>query len=173
DGTVSPATDQDGWFGTGDIGEVDENGLLRITDRKKELIITSGGKNVAPTKVEGVLRGHPLIGQVAVIGDGRPCITALLSLDEDAAPAWAKANGLDTVDLAELAEHPRVRAALDAAVEQANNDLARAEQVKRYHVLAKPWTAESGELTPTLKLRRRIISERYADEIERLYQRQD
>jgi long-chain acyl-CoA synthetase len=173
DGTVSPATDHDGWFGTGDIGEVDEDGLLRITDRKKELIITSGGKNVAPTKVEGVLRGHPLIGQAAVIGDGRPCITALLSLDEDAAPAWARANGLDTVELAELAEHPAVRAALDAAVEQANNDLARAEQVKCYHVLAKPWTAESGELTPTLKLRRRIISERYADEIERLYRRQD
>jgi long-chain acyl-CoA synthetase len=163
------ATDDDGWFATGDIGEIDERGLLSITDRKKELIITSGGKNIAPSRVEGLLREHPLIGQAAVIGDNRPYLTALLALDQDAAPNWAKANGLDTVDIAELASHPAVREALDAAVANANNDLARAEQVKRYHVLTKPWTAESGELTPSLKLCRRVITSRYANEIEALY----
>lgn len=170
DGTIRPATDDHGWFATGDVGEIGEDGLLSITDRKKELIVTSSGKNVAPSRVEGVLRTHPLIGQAAVIGDGRPYLTALLSLDEESTPVWAKTNGVDTVDLAELAGHPAVRQALDSAVERANEDLSRAEQVKRYHVLAQPWTAESGELTPTLKLRRRIISERYAEEIEVLYQ---
>jgi long-chain acyl-CoA synthetase len=169
DGSILDDTDEDGWFATGDIGGIDERGLLSITDRKKELIITSSGKNVAPSRVEGLLRGHPLIAQAAVIGDDRPYLTALLALDEEAAPAWGKAHGLETVDLAELAAHPAVREALDAAVTEANKDLARIEQVKRFHVLSKPWTAESGELTPTLKLRRRIITSRYADEIEALY----
>jgi long-chain acyl-CoA synthetase len=168
DGTIRPDTDADGWLATGDIGELDGNGLLSITDRKKELIITSGGKNVAPSKVEGLLRAHPLIGQAVCIGDNRPYLTALIVLDEEAAPVWAKANGLPS-DLAQLATQPRLLDELDATVAAANEVLSRVEQIKRYQVLDRPWTPESGELTPTLKLRRRVITARYAEEIDRLY----
>jgi long-chain acyl-CoA synthetase len=169
DGTIQPDVDEDGWLATGDVGTIDADGFVTITDRKKELIITSSGKNIAPTKVEGLLRSHPLIGQAVAIGDERPYVTALLVLDEEAAPVWAKAKGLDTVELAELAEHPVVLAELAAAVEQANSVLARIEQIKKYQVLADPWTPESGEVTPTLKLRRRVITDRYAQAIEGLY----
>ncbi|MFF5989348.1 AMP-dependent synthetase/ligase [Prauserella flavalba] len=169
DGTIERATDADGWLATGDIGTVDEDGFLRITDRKKELIITSSGKNIAPSRAEGLLRAHPLVGYAAAIGDQRPYVTALLVLDEEAAPAWAKARGLETTDLGELAGHPTVREELQRAVDGANEVLSRPEQVKRYHVLAKPWTPETGELTPTLKLKRRVIADRYAADIESLY----
>ncbi|RBM12567.1 long-chain fatty acid--CoA ligase [Prauserella sp. PE36] len=169
DGTIERATDDEGWLATGDIGTVDDDGFLRITDRKKELIITSSGKNIAPSRAEGLLRTHPLVGYAAVIGDQRPYVTALLVLDEEAAPAWAKARGLETTDLGELAAHPVVREELQRAVDGANEELSRPEQVKRYHVLARPWTPESGELTPTLKLKRRVIADRYAADIESLY----
>jgi long-chain acyl-CoA synthetase len=172
DGTISPATDADGWFPTGDIGELDADGFLTITDRKKELIVTSGGKNVAPTKVEGVLRDHPLIGYAAVIGDRRPYLTALLTLDEDGAPAWARARGIEHADLAALAADPKVRAEIDAAVERANGALARPEQLKDYRIVGRSWTPESGEVTPKLSLKRRVISERYDAEIEQMYARE-
>jgi long-chain acyl-CoA synthetase len=169
DGTIRPDTDAEGWLATGDIGTIDERGLLSITDRKKELIITSGGKNIAPSTVEGLLRAHPLIGHAVCVGEARPYLTALIVLDEEAAPAWAAARGI-AGDVAELAHHPEVQREVAEAVEAANAVLSRVEQIKRYHVLNRPWTAESGELTPTLKLRRRVIVERYAEEIERLYQ---
>jgi long-chain acyl-CoA synthetase len=169
DGSIRPDTDADGWLATGDIGTLDERGLLTITDRKKELIITSGGKNIAPSKVEGLLRAHPLIGQAVCIGEARPYLTALIVLDEELAPAWAAARGI-TGDYAALATHPEVRAELETAVARANELLSRVEQIKRYHVLDTPWTAESGELTPTLKLRRRVIADRYAGAIDRLYE---
>ncbi|MCR3718324.1 MULTISPECIES: AMP-dependent synthetase/ligase [Prauserella salsuginis group] len=169
DGGIRRDTDADGWLATGDIGSFDEDGFLTITDRKKELIITSSGKNVSPSKAEGLLRTHPLVGCAAVIGDQRPYVTALLTLDEESAPAWAKARGIDTTDLAELAEHPDVLAALADAVETANAELARPEQIKNHRVLPQPWTPESGELTPTMKLKRRVISDRYASAIASLY----
>jgi long-chain acyl-CoA synthetase len=169
DGTIKPDVDADGWLATGDVGTIDDDGFVTITDRKKELIITSGGKNIAPTKIEGLLRSHPLIGQAVAIGEQRPYMTALLVLDEEAAPLWAKAKGIDTADLAGLAEHPEVVAELEAAVEKANSVLSRVEQIKKYRVLAQPWTPESGEITPTLKLRRRVISDRYTQAIEELY----
>src|SRR5207244_3974707 len=162
-------TDAGGWLATGDIGSIDDRGLLTITDRKKELIITSGGKNVAPSKVEGLLRAHPLIGQAVCIGEARPYLTALIVLDEETAPAWAAARGIPG-DLAELAAHPDVRVELAEAVEAANVVLSRVEQIKYFHIVDRPWTPESGELTPTLKLRRRVIADRYAAEIERLYE---
>jgi long-chain acyl-CoA synthetase len=167
-GAVVPATDADGWLATGDIGTLDEDGYLTITDRKKELIITSSGKNVAPTKIEGLLRAHPLVGHAAAIGDRRPYLTALITLDEEGAPAWAAARGISG-DLAELSRHPEVVSELDSLVEKVNGSLARAEQIKKYQLLPQPWTADSGELTPTLKLRRRIVSDRYAADIESLY----
>ncbi len=169
DGRIEPATDEDGWLATGDIGTVDDDGMLRITDRKKELIITASGKNIAPSAIESLLRAHPLIGYAVVVGDRRPYLTAVLVLDEEAAPAWAGAHGLSTVELKDLAAEPKVRAEIAAAVEGANAALSRPEQVKAFRVLDRAWGPESGELTPTLKLRRRVIEQRYADVIEELY----
>jgi long-chain acyl-CoA synthetase len=169
DGSVEPLTDADGWLATGDIGTVDEDGYLTITDRKKELIITAGGKNISPAQIENALRTHPLVGHAVAIGDRRPYVTALVALDEEIAPAWAKNQGIEVSDPTALAEHPAVLAEVQRAVDAANERLARVEQVKRFQVLGAPWTPESGELTPTLKLRRRVITERYATVIDDLY----
>ncbi|PRX49315.1 long-chain acyl-CoA synthetase [Prauserella shujinwangii] len=169
DGTVEQATDADGWFATGDIGTIDEDGFVTITDRKKELIITSGGKNIAPTRIEGLLKEHPLIGQAVAIGDDKPYVTALIVLDDEIAPAWAAARGIEGTDVPTLVDHPEVRAEIDRAVAAANERLARVEQVKKYRLLAKAWTPESGEVTPTLKLKRRVIAQRYEPEIKSLY----
>lgn len=169
DGAIAPATDADGWFPSGDVGGFDDNGLVAVTDRKKELIITAGGKNIPPTKIEGLLRGHPLVGQAVAIGDRRRYVTALLVLDEQAAPAWAAEHGVEASDLADLARDPRVRQELDALVEQVNESLAHVEQIKDHRVLERAWTAESGELTPKLSLRRRVIDERYAEVIDQMY----
>lgn len=169
DGSVEPVTDADGWLATGDVGTLDEDGFLTITDRKKELLITASGKNVAPAQIENLLRTHPLIGYAVAIGDRRPYVTALISLDEEAAPVWAGARGIDASDLGALAEHPDVVAELRAAVDAANQRLARPEQVKKFRVLPAALSPEGGELTPTLKLKRRTITDRYADAIEDLY----
>ncbi|MER6990664.1 AMP-dependent synthetase/ligase [Saccharopolyspora hirsuta] len=169
DGAIRPATDADGWLRTGDVGTVDADGYLSITDRKKELIITDGGKNIAPTLVESALRAHPLLGHALVFGDRRPYLVALLVLDEDAAPKWARERGIAFGSLRELAEHPAVQSEVAAAVAAANDRLNRPEQVKRYRVLAHSWGVEGGELTPTLKLKRRVIHEKYADVIDQLY----
>jgi long-chain acyl-CoA synthetase len=161
--------DADGWLHTGDVGELDD-GYLRIVDRKKELIITSSGKNLSPANIEGLLKEHPLIGQALVYGDDRPYVVALIVLDHELAPAWAASNGLDGSDLAALAASDRVQAEVQLAVDAINQRLSRIEQVKRYEVLPVEWTAESEELTPTLKLRRRIIHAKYADRIDSLYE---
>jgi long-chain acyl-CoA synthetase len=161
--------DADGWLHTGDVGELDD-GYLRIVDRKKELIITSSGKNLSPANIEGLLKEHPLIGQALVYGDDRPYVVALIVLDHELAPAWAASNGLDGSDLAALAASDRVQAEVQLAVDAINQRLSRIEQVKRYEVLPVEWTAESEELTPTLKLRRRIIHAKYTDRIDSLYE---
>jgi long-chain acyl-CoA synthetase len=162
--------DGDGWLHTGDVGELDDDGYLKIVDRKKELIITSSGKNLSPANVEGLLKEHPLVGQALVYGDNRPYLVALVVLDHEVAPAWAARNGLGTADLAALAGHEQVLAEVRLAVDAANQRLARIEQVKRFEVLPVEWTAESEELTPTLKLRRRIIHAKYSERIDALYQ---
>jgi long-chain acyl-CoA synthetase len=169
DGRIESATDAEGWLPTGDVGTVDSRGLVTLTDRKKEIIITDAGKNIAPTRIESLLRAHPLVGQAVAIGDRRRYVTALLVLDEDMAPIWAKANGIDECDLDALTRDPVVLSALDGAVAEANAVLSRAEQVKKHLVLAGPWTAESGELTPKLSLRRRVIDELHAAAIESMY----
>ena len=161
--------DAEGWLHTGDVGELDGDGYLRIVDRKKELIITSSGKNLSPANIEGLLKEHPLVGQALVYGDDRPYVVALIVLDHELAPAWAARNGLPG-DLAALAASEGVLAELRLAVDAVNQRLARIEQVKRFEVLPVEWTAESEELTPTLKLRRRIIHAKYADRIDALYQ---
>ncbi len=166
---TAEALDADGWMHTGDIGELDADGFLTITDRKKELIITSGGKNVSPALVEYELQRHPLIGQACAVGDRRNYVTALLVLDPEVTPAWARAHGIEAASLAELAAHPQVLSEIERGVGEANSHLARAEQVRRFRVLPGEWSAETGELTPTMKRRRRVIVERYAREIDQLY----
>lgn len=172
DGTVESASDGEGWFPTGDVGRLDEDGFLWLTDRKKELIITSNGKNVSPALVENTVKEHPLIGQALVYGDGRSYLVALLVLDPELAPAWAAARGIEAAGpagLADLAAHPAVREEVARAVEAANARLNRTEQIKRYRLLAEEWGPESGELTPSLKLRRRVVREKYGALIDGLY----
>ena len=161
--------DSDGWLHTGDIGSLDSDGFLAVVDRKKELIITSGGENVSPASIENLLMEHPLIGQAAAYGDRRPYVVALLTLDGEAAAAWARARGIEAPSMAALAGHPGLIAEISAAVAAANARLARAQQVKRWRLLAQEWTPDSGEVTPTLKLKRRVIYTRYADDISTLY----
>ncbi len=161
--------DQDGWLHTGDIGELDAEGFLRIVDRKKELIINAAGKNMSPANIEARIKtSSPLIGQAVVIGDGRPYNVALLVLDPDGAAAFAKARGL-TATPAELVDHADVKAELDRAIAAANGHLARVEQIKRYALLSSEWLPGGDELTPTMKLRRKPIAQKYAAEIEALY----
>ncbi|MEP7025768.1 MAG: AMP-binding protein [Actinomycetota bacterium] len=150
--------DTGGWLHTGDIGALDADGFLSVVDRKKELILTSGGENVSPAAVETLLVAGPLIGQALACGDRRPYLVALLVLDGDVAPAWAKARGITAGSLAEL-----------AAVTAANAQLARVQQIKSWRLLPVEWTAESAELTPTLKIKRRVVHEKYADVIDALY----
>ncbi|MFG2337849.1 AMP-dependent synthetase/ligase [Streptomyces yangpuensis] len=170
DGSVESASDPDGWFSTGDVGRIDEDGFLWITDRKKELIITSNGKNVSPALVENTVKEHPLIGQALVHGDGRSYLVALLVLDAELAPVWAAARGIEAASPGALAEHPAVREEIARAVEAANARLNRTEQIKRYRLLTEEWGPESGELTPSLKLRRRVIRDKYGALIDGLYE---
>jgi long-chain acyl-CoA synthetase len=162
--------DADGWLHTGDIGSLDADGFLSVVDRKKELIITSGGENISPAAIENILVAHPLIGQALAYGDRRPYLVALLTLDGEMAPAWAKARGIDAPSLAELAQEPAILAAVAEAVDAANSRLARVQQVKTWRLLPVEWTAETEELTPTLKLKRRIVHGKYGDVIDALYE---
>ncbi len=161
--------DAEGWLHTGDIGSLDADGFLSVVDRKKELIITSGGENISPAAVENLLVAHPLIGQALSYGDRRPYVVALLTLDGDVAPAWARAHGIEASSLAGLAAEPAVLEAVGQAVAAANEHLARVQQVKAWRLLPVEWTAESEELTPTLKLKRRVVHAKYADVIDALY----
>jgi long-chain acyl-CoA synthetase len=161
--------DADGWVHTGDIGSIDADGFVSVVDRKKELIITAGGENVSPAAVENLLVAHPLIGQALAYGDRRPYLVAILTLDSGVAPAWAKARGIEASSLAELAANPVVLAEVGRAVADANARLARVQQVKYWELLPVEWTAESEELTPTFKLKRRVVHAKYADVIDALY----
>jgi long-chain acyl-CoA synthetase len=160
----------DGWMRTGDIGVFDEDGYLMIVDRKKELIISAGGKNMSPANIEATLKSaSPLIGQACCIGDGRPFNTALIVLDADFAPAWASAQGIEQVSLADLAVDESVRAAVQEGIDVANAKLARVEQVKRFQVVPGDWLPSGDELTPTMKLKRKPIAEKYASDIDAMY----
>jgi long-subunit acyl-CoA synthetase (AMP-forming) len=161
---------EDGWLKTGDIAAIDEDGYVSIVDRKKELIINAAGKNMSPANIEGRLKSaHPLIGQALCVGDGRPYNVALLVLDPDAVPAFAAAHGIEGATASDLAERDDVRAALAAAVEEANSHLARVEQIKSFAILGDEWLPGGTELTPTMKLKRKPIAEKYAEQIEALY----
>jgi long-chain acyl-CoA synthetase len=162
--------DADGWLRTGDVAEIDDDGYVRIVDRKKELIINAAGKNMSPANIEATLKGaSPLIGQACVIGDARPYNTALLVLDADFGPAWAAQQGIEATDLATLSADERVLAAVREGVDAANARLSRVEQIKRFTLVPNDWLPGGDELTPTMKLKRKPIAGKYAAEIEAMY----
>jgi long-chain acyl-CoA synthetase len=162
------ALDDEGWLHTGDLGSLDADGYLAITDRKKDLLVTSGGKNVAPQPLESALAAEPLISNAVVVGDRRPYVAALLALDEDALREWARARG-SPWDAVVLVGSEELRSELQAVVDRANEGRSRPEQVKRFAILPRDLSTDAGELTPTLKVRRRVVAEHFAEEIEALY----
>jgi long-chain acyl-CoA synthetase len=166
------AIDDEGWFRTGDIGEIDGDGFLRITGRKKEILVTAGGKNVAPAVLEDRLRAHALVSQCIVVGDQRPFIGALITLDEEALPAWLSAHGKpEDTKLDALVDDEDLKKELDAAVADANKAVSHAEAIKKYRVLTTDFTEENGMLTPSLKLKRGVVLKEFGDEVEGLYSR--
>jgi long-chain acyl-CoA synthetase len=163
--------DEDGWLHTGDIGVLDDEGFLTITGRKKDLIITAAGKNVAPAVLEDRLRAHWLVSQCMVVGDARPYIAALVAGDPEAFAQWKTDNGKpETATIAELRDDPALRAEIQAAVDDANKAVSHAEAIKKFAILEEDFTEADGELTPTMKMRRYVIMERYAAEIAALYE---
>jgi long-chain acyl-CoA synthetase len=158
----------DGWLHTGDLGEIDSDGFVKITGRKKDIIITAGGKNITPANFEGDMKQHPLVSQCVMVGDRRPYLTALVTLDPEEAPEWAQANGLPT-DPASVAASPEVRAELERHMAAVNTKYAQVEQVKKLTILGHDLTQETGELTPTLKVKRAVVVDKYGDEIEAMY----
>jgi long-subunit acyl-CoA synthetase (AMP-forming) len=167
---TAEAMTEDGWLRTGDIGELDEDNYLKIVDRKKELIINAAGKNMSPANIEATVKSSsPLIGQAAVIGDARPYNTALVVLDADFAPAWAAKQGIEDTSLESLAQNDAVREAVQQGIDAGNEKLARVEQIKKFTIVQGDWLPGGDELTPTMKLKRKPIAEKYKEEIEGMY----
>jgi long-chain acyl-CoA synthetase len=167
---TAEAWDADGWFHTGDIGEIDDDGFLRITDRKKDLIKTSGGKYVAPQKVENLLKLQPHVSQAVVIGDNRKYCVALVTLNVEEVQRWAQEHGVAATAPESLAADPQVRALLDAEVAAVNKELPSWESIKKFQILPQDFSTESGELTPSLKVKRKVVAERYREAIDAMYQ---
>ncbi len=159
---------RDGWFHTGDVGEVDDEGFVRITGRKKEILVTAGGKNVAPAVLEDRLRAHVLVDQCIVVGDGQPFIAALVTLDRESVPAWAEANQKPG-SFEDLVDDPDLRAEVQAAVDEANKAVSKAESIRKFSILPDDWTEEGGQLTPSLKLKRNVVMREFRDEVAALY----
>ena len=160
--------ERDGWFHTGDVGEIDEEGFVRITGRKKEILVTAGGKNVAPAVLEDRVRAHPLVSQCLVVGDGQPFIAALVTLDPEAFADWAAAHD-KTGDSADLVDDPDLRAEVQHAVDEANAAVSQAESIRKFVILPEDWTEEGGQLTPSLKLKRNVVVRECKDEIAALF----
>jgi long-chain acyl-CoA synthetase len=165
---TNEALERDGWFHTGDVGEVDDEGFVRITGRKKEIIVTAGGKNVAPAVLEDRIRAHLLVDQSIVVGDGQPFIAALVTLDRESLPTWAEAHG-KSHNIADLVDDPDLRAEIEAAVEEANKAVSKAESIRKFTILTDEWTEEGGQLTPSLKLKRSVVMQEFRDDVAALY----
>jgi long-chain acyl-CoA synthetase len=169
---TAEAIDESGWFHTGDIGELDDDGYLRITGRKKEIIVTAGGKNVAPAVLEDRVRAHALISQCMVIGDRQPFIAALVTIDPDALPAWKKANGKpEDASAEDLIDDAELRAEIQTAINDANKAVSKAEAIKVFRILPRDFTEATGELTPSLKVKRNVVLKEYAGDIAAIYER--
>ena len=169
DDATAEVMESDGWFHTGDLGEVDDEGFVRITGRKKEILVTAGGKNVAPAVLEDRLRGHLLVDQCIVVGDGQPFIAALVTLDREARCRCGPSSTARAGDIADLVDDPDLRAEIEAAVEDANKAVSKAESIRKFTILADEWTEEGGQLTPSLKLKRNVVMRELKDEVAALY----
>ena len=165
---TAEALEDDGWFHTGDLGEVDDEGFVKVTGRKKEILVTAGGKNVAPAVLEDRLRAHALVSQALVVGDRQPFIAALVTIDPESFPLWATARG-KSGEVADLVDDPDLREEIQRAVDEANAAVSKAESIRKFQVLADDWTEEGGQLTPSLKLKRNVVMREWKDEIARLY----
>jgi long-chain acyl-CoA synthetase len=170
DVATAEAKDASGWFHTGDVGEIDDEGFVRITGRKKEILVTAGGKNVAPAVLEDRIRAHPLVDQCIVVGDGQPFIGALVTIDRETLPMWAEEHGTSS-NVADLVDDPELRAEVEAAVEEANKAVSKAESIRRFAILDSEWTEEGGQLTPSLKLKRGVVMAEHRDDVDALYVR--
>lgn len=168
DEATAEVLESDGWFHSGDVGEVDDEGFVRITGRKKEILVTAGGKNVAPAVLEDRLRAHALVSQCLVVGDGQPFIAALVTIDPDSFPAWAEAHG-KSGSIADLVDDPDLLAEIEAAVEDANKAVSKAESIRKFRILPDDWTEDGGQLTPSLKLKRSVVMRECRDEVAALY----
>ena len=166
---TASAFTEDGWFRTGDLGSLDRDGYVRITGRAKDIIVTAGGKNIAPSGLEDSLRGHPLISQVVVVGENRPFIAALMTLDAEMLPLWLRSHGLPAMTVSKAALHPRVLSALDRAVARANTQVSRAESIRKFTILSGDFTEANGLLTPSLKVKRAVAVERFSEQIDAMY----
>ncbi|MFF4417351.1 AMP-dependent synthetase/ligase [Streptosporangium sp. NPDC001559] len=166
---TAEVVDADGWFHTGDVGELDQDGYLRITGRKKEIIVTAAGKNVSPGPMEDRIRAHPLVSQAMVVGDGRPFVAALVTLDPEALDRWKTANGRAGASVADLSHDPAIHAEVQKAVDEANRAVSKAEQIKKFTVLDIDLTEESGHVTPSMKIKRAVVTRDFADRIDALY----
>jgi len=166
---TAEAIEPDGWFHSGDIGEIDDEGFVRITGRKKELIVTAAGKNVAPAVLEDRLRANWLVSQCMVVGDAQPFIGALVTIDPESFPAWVQQNDKGTATVADLVEDPDLVAAIQSAVDEANKAVSHAEAIKKFAILPVDWTEEGGQITPSLKLKRNVVMQEFAADVDRLY----
>jgi long-chain acyl-CoA synthetase len=163
------AVDDEGWLRTGDLGEIDDDGFVRITGRKKEILVTAGGKNVAPAVLEDRIRAHALVSQAMVVGEGKPFVAALVTLDVEAVQAWLRNQG-KSGKVGDLVDDPDLRAEIQRAIDDANSAVSRAEAIRKFAILADDWTEQTGELTPTLKLKRSVVMSAFHDDVEALYQ---
>ena len=158
----------EGWFHTGDLGEIDDEGFVRITGRKKEIIVTAGGKNVAPTVLEDRIRSHYLVSQCMVVGDGQPFIAALVTIDPESLPMWAEQHQ-KTGGLADLVDDADLLSEIERAVEEANEAVSKAESIRKFTILPVDWTEEGGQLTPSLKLKRNVVMREFRADVEAIY----